>query len=320
MNNQQYTYAVARIRANEIKLLTKADYDSLINASGKQAVASILIDKGWDIDLKNISSSLENEAEKVWDLFTRSVPDINLIDALIIPNDFYNLKAAIKATFSDLDPSKYYISPCTVNPALLTEAVSHNNFKELPDFIKVTAEKAYDNYAETSGGQDSEIIIDKASLETALCFAEKSKSELLKMIMSLKCVQANIKTALRCIFCGKSKAFTMDAFCTCPGIDNERLYESAKDKESLSLYLSETPYSYLKDAVKGSFTQFENFCDDYIIGLTDSSKWLIDGPDPVISYYYIKMNEIKNARVIFSAKENGLTPENIREKVRGVYV
>ena len=320
MNKSKYTYAVARIRANETKLLSKSDYDMLVNAGGKDTVIRILNEKGWNINPKSIFRSLEDEAAQTWKLIEESVPDASIIEALIVENDFYNLKAALKANFSDLDIEKYYIYPCTFDTSLLTYAVTHNDFRNLPGHIRQTAETAYDSYAENSSGQDTEIIIDKACIETCLALADKADSELLKTIMHIRCAQANIKIAKRCVLCGKSKDFTENALCSCPGIDNDELIEVVSDSEKLSGCLSKTPFMFMKDAPTESFTDFENYCYDYIIGLTRQSKWDIDGPDPVISYWFIKSSEIRNARVIISAKENGLSVDEIIKRVRGVYV
>ena len=320
MNKSKYTYAVARIRANETKLLSKSDYDMLVNAGGKDTIIRILNEKGWNINPKSIFKSLEDEAAQTWKLIEESVPDASIIEALIVENDFYNLKAALKANFSDLDIEKYYISPCTFDSSLLTYAVTHNDFRNLPGHIMQTAETAYDSYAENSSGQDTEIIIDKACIETCLALADKADSKLLKTIMLIRCAQANIKIAKRCVLCGKSKDFTENALCSCPGIDNDELIEVVSDSEKLSGYLSKTPFMFMKEAPAESFTDFENYCYDYIIGLTRQSKWDIDGPDPVISYWFIKSSEIRNARVIISAKENGLSVDEIIKRVRGVYV
>ncbi|MBQ6265026.1 MAG: V-type ATPase subunit [Clostridia bacterium] len=320
MNKTKYTYAVARIRANDARLLHSSDYDMLINAGEKDTVIRILNEKGWNIDPKNIFKSLENEAEVVWSLIEESVPDASLIEALITENDFYNLKAALKANFSDLKIEKYYTYPCTFDTSLLTYAVTHNNFRNIPVHLRPTAEKAYKSYTENNSGQDMEIIIDKACIEMCLDYADKADSELLKSIMLIRCVQSNIKIAERCVLCGKTKDFTSNALCDCPGIDNNELIDTVKDREKLSQYISETQFSFMKNAVTGSFTEFENFCNDYIITLTKQTKWDIDGPDPVISYWIIKSNEIRNARVIISAKENGLSADEIRKRVRGADV
>lgn len=42
-----YAYAVARVRANELTLLTEADVDQLIEADSYEAAKQILSDKGW---------------------------------------------------------------------------------------------------------------------------------------------------------------------------------------------------------------------------------------------------------------------------------
>ncbi|MDZ7835309.1 MAG: V-type ATPase subunit [Alkalibacterium sp.] len=40
------------------------------------------------------------------------------------------------------------------------------------------------------------------------------------------------------------------------------------------------------------------------------------GPMPVIAYLYAKETEVMNLRLILSGKENGLTADEIRERMR----
>lgn len=320
MNNTDYTYAVARIRANEINNISTSDYEQLINSSDREAVIRILNDKGWMLDSNNISATLENEYKRVWKLICESVPDPDVIDSLIIGNDFFNLKAAIKANFSNLNPENYYTAPCTVDTALISDAVTHNNFSQLPEILKKAGQKAYDVYVEGFSGQDAEIIIDKACLETSLFYASKAGSALLKQIYLLKCFCANVKVAIRCTRCNKSHDFALDAMCNCPKINNELLLDSAQSSKSLAEYISETEFSFLSESISNGFTEFENECEKYILKLCYDTKYEIYSPDPIIAYWFVRLNEISNARIIISAKSNSLSSEEIREKVRVVDV
>ena len=45
-----------------------------------------------------------------------------------------------------------------------------------------------------------------------------------------------------------------------------------------------------------------------------------DSAGPVAAYYLARQNEIKMARIILTAKANGFTEEDIRERVRDMYV
>lgn len=316
MNETEYSYAVGRIRANELKLLSKADYEQLIGAADKNAVIRFLIDKGWQLPENAVPSSTERELEAVWRLFCESAPDASLLDALIIGNDFYNLKAAIKATFSDLPAESYFTYPSLCPGETVAQAIKTKQFDLLPPFLRGCAEKAYEAITALQSGQLAEIIIDKASLSARLEAAKKAKSGLLTEIIGVQCAQANIKVALRCAATGKSAQFALDAMCPCPYLDNGTLVACASDSGKIADYIETTPLAALADSLRKGFSAFEKKCGEYTLGLLEKSKWTVFGPDPLVSFWFTKVGEIRNVRLILSAKENGLSPEIIRERVR----
>ena len=112
IKDTDYAFGVAKIRANELGLLTPVDFDSLIAANDYKSALRILEDKGWDVPENSTSfaSMLEKFEDDTWQLVCACLPDVKAFDSLILPNDFYNLKAAIKAVFSDLEPNDYLSS------------------------------------------------------------------------------------------------------------------------------------------------------------------------------------------------------------------
>mgnify|MGYP001371672117 CR=1 FL=1 len=98
MHENEYAYAVARIRANEVNLLTPAETEQLISAESYEAALRLLGDKGWHTDGvgHDYAPMLEEHVNAAWQLLKESAPDASLLDALVINNDFFNLKAALR--------------------------------------------------------------------------------------------------------------------------------------------------------------------------------------------------------------------------------
>lgn len=320
MNETEYAYAVARIRAKELELLTGDDIRQMISAPDSRSAKRIPADKGWDIPESGAGTDIyETELEKAWKLIAESVPDKVLPEALIIGNDFFNLKAAIKCTFSDIDPAAYYTRPCITDPEIITKAISEADFSLLPAHLEVCAESAYHAVSKYESGQLAESIIDRASLKTKLEYAEKSGSPLLVEIAKLNSAAADIKTALRCASMGKSREFAFNSMCGYP-LDSEALLDNAEGAEKISEYLASTEYAFLADSVKAGFTESEKFCDNEVAELIRKEKYEIYGADPVAAYYYAKLAEVKNVRIILSAKASGASAEAISERMRDMYV
>ena len=81
MHENEYAYAVARIRANEVNLLTPAETEQLISAESYEAALRLLGDKGWHTDGvgHDYASMLEEHVNAAWQLLKESAPDASLL-------------------------------------------------------------------------------------------------------------------------------------------------------------------------------------------------------------------------------------------------
>ena len=65
---------------------------------------------------------------------------------------------------------------------------------------------------------------------------------------------------------------------------------------------------------------FEKWCDDRLLTLLRGAKTDIDGIAPLAAYWFAVQNEVRNVRIILSAKCIGLSDEAVRGRVRELYV
>lgn len=317
MQPTEYAYGVARIRANELSLLSPSDIEQLISSRSYESALRITGDKGWDTSYAALSEMLEKEAEKTWQLLGECAPDISLLEALVTENDFYNLKAAIKATVSGHEAAQYMAAPFSVEPKLIMEAVQLNSFDSLPLHMQGAAKSAYEAVSAYESGMLADIRIDKACLEAKAEMSKKAQSPLLEKICAVLCGAANVKIALRGTTGNKSREFIREAMVEGGPLEQGRLIEcAAKGAESVADYLSGTLLSPAASALKKSLTEFERKCDLLILSLLKSAAYETFGPDPLVAYYYNREFEIKNVRIILSAKLNGYDESMIRDRIR----
>lgn len=320
MRDTDYAYAVARIRVNELGLLTKNDLETLIAADSYSTAVRILTDKGWSEPDDKAFDICEAELSKAWKLLEECLPDYTLFEAMVIGNDFSNLKAAIKAYFSKLDGAMYMTVPCLCSTDLIIKSVKEGNFTNLPDYLRDCADSAYHAYTENQSGQLAEMIIDKASNKAKIEFAAKSESKLLEDIFAIAVAMSDIKTARRCVSTGKTEEFALDAVSGAGKLDSQKLVSAAFAKESLEELVKESGLPEIAEYADGDFTALEMKCDNLITDLIKGCKYDIFGPDPAVAYYYAKIAEVKNVRIILSAKQSGVPTDAIRERVREIYV
>ncbi len=319
MRETEYAFAVARVRANEPFLLTAEEISQLISAPDEQTARRLLEEKGW-ADGEGGKDIYDTRAERAWVLIKSSVPDPELLEAMIIGNDFANVKAAIKSVFSGIEPEKYMVYPCLCDTAEIIRAVKENDFSALPDYLAQCADDAYHTISSGGSGLAAEMIIDKASLETRLRFAEKSGSGLLKKLVGLSALLANLKIAKRCFSTGKSADFALESMCECSFMSNEELVKKVYAGEELSEFAKEAGFECVADEIDGDFSSLEMKVDNTVAQMITEAKYETFGPDPIVQFYYATLSEIKNVRIILSAKADGVPLDTIKQRVREVYV
>lgn len=322
MRETEYAYGVARIRANELTLLSAAEIDRLVAASGYKEALRILADNGWAAPEKgtDLTAMLEAQSRETWALLTEVVPDIRELDSLIITNDFFNLKAALKATFSDDEPYLYTVTPSVHPPETICEAAATKRFELLPAYMQAPAEEAYDAIVRLESGRLADIFLDTAALNTRLDLAAQTGNALLKDITRTVCASANIKTAVRCARLGKDAAFMRRAMCRCASPDADRIAETALTGiNELTAYLAVSFSEDAAEALKAGEAAFEKWSDEAVVRSLQSAVFTPFGIEPFAAYFVRRELEIKNVRIILATKLNNIPAEQIRKRVRDVY-
>ena len=143
--SESYTYAVARIRANELALFNDQAIEQLLAAKSYEECIRLLQDKGWGGMEANptAESLLAEEREKTWALMRELVPDLSVFDVFLYTNDYHNLKAAIKLVCTGSEDFGLFISHGTIDHRELLHAVQERDWGSLPDSMRGPAEEAY---------------------------------------------------------------------------------------------------------------------------------------------------------------------------------
>ena len=135
---QEYIYAVARIKARELSLLTQQDLDRLMACKTPAECFRALADKGWGAGGETSAEAIfAAEEEKTWALMHELLPDLTPFSVLLYPIDFNNMKAAVKCTVTNAEPHNVFMSGGTMEPEKMQQAVRENDFSLLPDFTLI---------------------------------------------------------------------------------------------------------------------------------------------------------------------------------------
>lgn len=322
MAENQYLYAVARIRSKEMNLLDKSDIEQLMNCKSEKECMHILADKGWGRTGDEAAEHmLAAEREKTWDLIRELVEDMSVFNTFLYNNDYHNLKAAIKQVYTDSNHDAIYISHGTIDPVIILEAVKEHDFTKLPEYMRACAEEAYQVQMHTGDSQLCDVILDRAALDTVLAKSKESGNEVLTEYGELKVAVADINIAIRSIKTGKDREFMERAIAECGSLNKQELINSSMEGiEAVYSYLMSTKYAEAVDALKESPSAFERWSDNLIIRHISPQKYNPFTLSPLAAYILARDNEIKTIRILLSGKRNEIPDSSIRERLRVMYV
>jgi len=322
MKDTEYAFAVAKVRANENKLLSETAVENVITASDYSAAVKALADAGFaDFSSGDTDKILSQKSKSAFELICDCAPEKSCLDFLIVKNDFHNIKAFLKSMVTRTDCTKYLLFPSLTDYETLKKALEGKQYALLPEFEADSAKHSYDVLMKTMDGQLVDVILDRASLEAQIKLAKDSKDDFAIGLAEHIAATTDIKILLRCIRTGKDKEFMLDAVAECSSVNKDRLIESALEGiDEYSDYVRSSGFASLADSMKTGDVAFEKEIDDLLIDYVKNAKFQSFGIAPLVAFYFASESEIKTVRIILSCKKNGLDIKNIRERVRKLYV
>ncbi len=325
MSDTKYAYAVARIRAMELSLFSASTLDQLMALKTYESCLQFLAEKGWgDQDTsQDAEAILAKEKEKTWNVVRELLKkeDAGILNVLSYENLFHNLKAAIKETVTSDHHGNIYFDNCAVNGREMARIVAERDWQALPANMRPAAEEAYETFLHTRDGQLCDIIVDRAALEAIYAEGEKSKDPVIRAYAESTVAVADIKIAVRSQKTAKSLEFIKRAMASCASLSVSRLSSAAlSGMDAICEYLEGTAYAGGAEALRESPSAFERWCDNQLMEAIKPQKYNSFSAGPLVAYVLARENEIKTVRIILTARLNELPEEQIRERIREMYV
>lgn len=324
MSEVKYTYAVARIRAMETTLFSSATIDQLMALKNYDSCLQFLTEKGWgDADTPlEAEAILSKEHEKTWNVVKDLLKDDKaILDVLSFQNLYHNLKAAIKASVTTGGHGKIYFDDCAINGKEMARIVSEHDWSALPGHMRAAAGEAYDTFLHTKDGQLCDAIADRAALEAIYAEGKNASDSIIRDYAESTVAVADIKIAVRSQKTAKTLEFMKRAMAPCGSLSVDYLCTAAlSGMDAICEYLEGTAYAGGARALKESPSAFERWCDNQLIETIKPQKYNPFSAGPLVAYLLARENEIKTVRIILTAKLNELPEEQIRERIREMYV
>jgi V/A-type H+-transporting ATPase subunit C len=333
MRDTKYLYAVYRVKALENNLLSRNTVERMMDASTPEEALKILgetdygnyfgeVEGVYDFE-KALDQSLKS-AYKVLDESTRD-QRFSLISRL--KYDIHNLKVLLKANYLGEDYDYLLSHNGSMDTEVLKKAVEDRNFSGLTGPIRDAAQRAVAEFELSGDPQRVDIFLDKGLYKSLEEIILSLDDPYVLSIFQAEVDLLNISIFLRVRRMDKNTKFLETVLIDGGTIDKSLFLEAMGEPvSSLADSLSSTVYGRVAVGGiqswvdTGRTTVFEKLSDDFLLNMAKKGKYAAFGIIPIIGYLKAKENEVRIIRMIMVGKINGIPADNIRERLRDVYV
>ncbi|MCI8332752.1 MAG: V-type ATPase subunit [Clostridiales bacterium] len=325
-SDQDFLYSTARIRALENEICSNEQFALLSEARGEGELRRLLGEAGLEGD--SLFEAVDKRLQAAYALVSE-LAGSDAFDVLRFPYDAHNLKSMIKADIRDMAPEGLLLQFGTVPIDRLQGLWQNRDFTPFPFHMANAVGSAIEAYAKTKDPQKIDTILDKACYQDMLAGAEQAELPFLLDAIRMKIDLTNLLTVLRLLRMNSAQnSQSNNAFVKEHLIDGgmlpleqlTKLFDGGE--EALFGFLALGGYPILaKLGQETSLAAFERAADDeYMCYIRDHTKYIAFGGPVLCAYLAARETEAKNFRILIASVRNGISPAEIKERLRFSYV
>ena len=320
----QYAFQTARVRVLESMMLTRAAMLDIANADSFESAADLLSSTEYALTSKSagladIEKMLLEKRTELRDTFVSLMLDEELVELLRAREDFANMRLAIRRVVTEKPIGVDYSDEGGVPAEKFEEIFEAENYSELPLYLRGAVEAAILGYYQEKDIRQIDYQIDKYQAAYKLQRACDLGSIFLQSLFRTQNDLNNIRTMLRLKMAERSERdlFIDGGFV---GID-KFIHGLDIGYEAIGTLFYSTPYYSLVDSGvnyltrENSFLFLEKFCEQYMSEFLKTTSSITVGPQPVIAYFLMKENEIRNIRMLLTCKKNRMDSKMILDRL-----
>ena len=319
----RYAYATARVRALQSQMLSRAELLDLTNAENFTAAAELLSQTQYALPQNASLTDLENillqRRTELRELFKKLIIDEDIIEPLIVREDFANMRLALRRKLTEKPVGLDYSNDGSIPAEDFEKIFEEENYTPLPYHMREAIERAVLAYYQDKDIRQIDYALDYMHFEYKLNRALQLKNIFMIELFRMQVDINNIKTLLRLKF---TESEVRDVFIF-GGYLNIRELKTALDAdfETIKSMFAYTPYkeifeqgiNYLTE--NNSFIKLEQKCDEHLAGFLKTTNNITAGPQPIGAYLLGKEAEIRRLRLILTAKKNELDKQLILDRI-----
>ncbi|VTS12370.1 V-type ATPase subunit [Streptococcus pseudoporcinus] len=334
MDHEQFSQLNTSISVKEKDFISQQEFMMLINARNKEELSLLLQKTPYPVsvtDLDNLDTVekvLMQELGRTFKWVWAECPIPEIVDLFILPYLYHNVKVLLKAKASQKNLDHLLIPFGGTSLPALQHLVRTLKSDYFPDYFEEEIQSIWEEYMDYGDSRVIEIGADLAYFKHLRRIAEQLDDPLFDKAVDILTDSYNVLTLMRAKNVNKSDSFIKQLLTEQSHLSYQELtagpiYQILRTwySQLLPENYSSVLVSYEKKIANGelSIRELEELVDLLIFYLFDDSKFTCQGPYPVARFLLAKLFEIKNLRLILSAKVNQLPLDLVKERLRPFY-
>ena len=321
LKDTDFLYLSGMVRERENRLISPAQLDRIIRAETDADAAKILEENGWGqidaSDALTLDRAISARVAAILKELAASSPEPRMIDAFRIKYDYHNAKVLIKSERVDIDGDHLMSDGGRVPRAVFEDRY----YEGLPDGVPPTLGNATlaarEILQRTGDAQAVDLLLDRAMYQEYLDIAQELKDDFFTGYVRLSIDAVNLRTAVRAVRMGMEPDALIDAFIPGGNMQPVKIVTNANLQSLYKGTLLERAAGLARETMAGGApAPFERETDNALTAYLKKASFVSFGIAPIISYMAALESEAMAVRIVMASRSAGLSPEEIRERLR----
>jgi len=324
--NGIFPHANTVVAIEESKLLKQFQYEILYKTKNLSATLDELNGINYfntyeNAESHNYEQMLEVLMRKTFDLMKSISPTTLIWRIFALLYDIHNIKLVVKERFFGtrldrlaLDYGSYELR--TIRSAAVSDSYDILENEVLTEGL-FTALRLKDAY-------DIDFELDKTYFRALKKLADELDIPEITGFVVERIDLYNASVFLQWLAVGKPEGYFVRAFSGQGSVSLEGWlehidYDNPEEIQNFTLWQK---YATLREAAETErqlFYEFDVLVDNYLINKTKAAKLMAFGVEPICAYFYNKLIEIKNIRILLTGKKNNYSTDDIVKRMRIPY-
>ncbi|MCL2587853.1 MAG: V-type ATPase subunit [Oscillospiraceae bacterium] len=317
-----FLYLSAMVRELENHLISTDQLDRMIRAETDADALKVLEECGYGlVEADNpimLDRALSQKATAILKELAARGPDPAIVDVFRVKYDYHNAKVLIKAEFADVDGDRLMSDGGRVSRAIFEDRYYDGLPAGVPLALGNATLAARTLVAQSGDAQAADILLDRAMYQEYLDLAKAMEDAYFGGYIRLSIDGINLRTAVRAVRMGMTPEALIDALIPGGNISPARVV-AGSGLQSLYVGTALEKAARLAPAAMtgGDLTAFEREVDNALLRYVGMGSYKAFGIAPVLAYLSSLEAEAMSVRIVMASRSAGLTPEQIRERLRG---